>query len=79
METMWNILNFQSNSTVCHPCTPERDNPNEFHSVEFIRLKVSSTIIPHSFHSHIELLSVPYKLHSNFTIDILSLHKNRGT
>ena len=54
METMWNILNFHSNSTVYHPCTPERDNPNEFHNVEFIRLKVSSTVIPHFFHSRIE-------------------------
>ena len=51
METMWNV---HSNSTVCHPYTPERDNPNEFHSVEFIRLKVSSIIIPHFFHSRIE-------------------------
>ena len=54
MEIMWSILNFHSNSTVCHPCAPERDVPNEFHSVEFIRLKVSSTINPHFFHSRIE-------------------------
>ena len=48
METMWNVLNFHSNSTVCHPFTPERNDFNQFHSVEFIRLKVSSTLIPYS-------------------------------
>ena len=47
METMWNVLNFHSNSTVCCPSTPERDDSNEFYSVEFMRLKVSSTLIPH--------------------------------
>ena len=47
METMWNVLNFHSNFTVCHSSTSERDDSNEFHSVEFIRLKVSSTLIPH--------------------------------
>ena len=54
MEAMWNVLNFHSNSTVCHPSTPERDGSNGFHSVEFMRLKVSSTLIPHFFHSRIE-------------------------
>ena len=54
METMWNVLNFHSNSTVCHPSTQERDDSNEFHSVEFMCLKVSSTLIPHFFHSRIE-------------------------
>ena len=52
MEAMSNILSFHSNSTVCHPSTPESDDPNELHSVEFIRLKVSFTIIPHFLHSH---------------------------
>ena len=47
METMWNVLNFHSNFTVCHPSTPERADSNEFHSVEFMRLKVSSTLISH--------------------------------
>ena len=61
METMSNFLNFHSNPKVCHPSTPERDDSNEFHSVKFMRLKVSSTIIPHFFHSGIEQLSVPYK------------------
>ena len=54
METMWNVLNFHSNSTVRHPSTPERDDSNEFHSVEFMRLKVSSTLVPHFFHNRIE-------------------------
>ena len=57
METMWNVLNFHSNSTVCHPFAPERDDSNQFHSVEFmcgIYLSVSSTLIPHFFHSRIK-------------------------
>ena len=54
METMWNVFNFHSTSTVCHPSTPERDDSNQFYSVEFMRLKVSSTLIPHFFHSRIE-------------------------
>ena len=54
MEAMSNVLNVHSNSTVCHPSTPERDGSNGFHSVEFMRLKVSSTLIPHFFHSRIE-------------------------
>ena len=49
METMWNVLDFHSNSTVCHPSTQERGDSNEFHSVEFMHLKVSSTLIPHFF------------------------------
>ena len=47
METIWNVLDFHSNSPVCHPSTLERDDTNEFHSVEFMYLKVSSTLIPH--------------------------------
>ena len=47
METMWNMLNFHSNSIVCHPSTPGRDDSNEFNGVEFIRQKVSSTLILH--------------------------------
>ena len=54
METMWNVRNFHSNSTACHLSTPERDDSNGFHIVEFMRLKVSSTLIPHFFHSRIE-------------------------
>ena len=54
MEAMWNVLNFYSDSTVCHPSTPERDGSNGFHSVEFMRLKVSSTLIPRFFHSQIQ-------------------------
>ena len=49
METMWNVLDFHSNSTVCHPSPPERDDSKKFHSVEFMHLKVSSTLIPHFF------------------------------
>ena len=40
--------------TVFHPSTPEKDGSNGFHSVEFMRLKVSSTLIPRFFHSRIE-------------------------
>ena len=54
METMWNVLDFHSNSTVCHPSTPERGDSNEFHSVEFMHLKVSFTLIPNFFHSRIQ-------------------------
>ena len=54
MEAMWNVLDFQSNSTVCHQSTLQRDDTNEFHSVEFMYLKVSSTLIPHFFHSRLQ-------------------------
>ena len=54
IKTIWNVLNFLSNSTVCHKSTPERDDSNEFHSVEFLRLKLSSTLIPHFFHNRIQ-------------------------
>ena len=54
IKKMWNVLNFYSNSAVCHKSTPERDDSNEFHSMEFLRLKVSSTLIPHFFHSRIQ-------------------------
>ena len=54
METMWNALDFHSNSTVYHPSTLERDDSNEFLSVELMHLKVSSTLIPHFFHSRIQ-------------------------
>ena len=48
MEKMWNVLDFHSiPCTVSHPSTPERDDSNEFHSVESMHLKVSSTLIPH--------------------------------
>ena len=54
METTWNVLNVRSNFSVGHPSTPERDDSNEFHSVESMRLKVSYTLIPHFFHSRIQ-------------------------
>ena len=47
IETMWNVCDFHSNFTVCHQSTLERDDSNEFHSVEFIHLNFSSTLIPH--------------------------------
>ena len=62
METMWNVPNFHSNSTVCHPSTPERDDSNGFHSAEFMRLKVSSTLIPvglNDFQFHINYTLIP--------------------
>ena len=33
IKTIWNVLNFHSDSTVCHPSTPERDDSYEFHSM----------------------------------------------
>ena len=54
IETMWNVLNFHNNSTVCHPSTQEKDDSSQFHNVEFMLLKVSSTLTPYFFHSRIE-------------------------
>ena len=56
-QIMWNLLNFHSNSTVCHPSTPERDDPNEFHSVEFIRR--FSIVELNDFQFHINYTPIP--------------------
>ena len=65
METTRNVLNFHSNPTVSHPSTPERVDLNEFHSVEFMHLKVSSTLISHFF-STVGLND--FQFHINYTL-----------
>ena len=44
METMWNLLKFHSNSTVCHPSTPERDGSNGL--LNDFQFCINYTLIP---------------------------------
>ena len=64
IKTMWNVLNFHSNSTVCHKSTPESDDSNEFHSVEF--LSESQVHFNSTFFSTVGFSD--FQFHINYTL-----------